>query len=546
MEAWYRNPREDVQKFLELKHKDQYKVYNLCIEEKWSYEPETFHHRVARFPFADHQAPPLHLMRDFCQDVEKWMADGGDHMAAIHCKAGKGRAGMMICCWLIHSKEAATAEEAMLMYGRIRTKDGKGVTIPSQRRYVGYYEDIFYYGLPTPPKIKWKTLKICSSLYAKPSVADIYVIILQGNTEELLTTQPKKAEEGQDCIIDIGLEIAGDIKVIVHDKNLDKAKDIAHFYFNTAFVDANTLILKKPEIDRAWKDKKCKRFKPDFHFELGFEGADVGTMAQMKKGKTENKENKEKKEKKEKKTKKEKKSRSDPASPKSPSSKSHKSSKSEKSDKSPKEDKTKSPKEEKSPKSVKADKASDDKSIEKSKSTESKSSGKTDKTDKSDGDDKSMDKSKSTESKSSGKSEKSSKKDKSHKKQEAEKTEDKGVVVFMVEEDKPKQEAKAEEPKEEAKVEEPKPKEEAKAEEPKPKDEPKPEPQSNTEEAKPKEEPKPQPVEHKVEEVKPEEPKAEETKPKEEPKTTQADESSSDSDDSLSESDSTSTSTSTE
>lgn len=92
---------------------------------------------VARYPFADHQAPPLHLMRDFCQDVvifrtsqpellqEKWMADGNNHMAAIHCKAGKGRAGMMICCWLIHSKEAPTAEEAMLMYGRIRTKDGK-------------------------------------------------------------------------------------------------------------------------------------------------------------------------------------------------------------------------------------------------------------------------------------------------------------------------------------------------------------------------------------------------------------------------------------
>ena len=43
MEAVYRNPMEEVQRFMEDKHPEHYKIYNLCSERV--YDPVKFHHR---------------------------------------------------------------------------------------------------------------------------------------------------------------------------------------------------------------------------------------------------------------------------------------------------------------------------------------------------------------------------------------------------------------------------------------------------------------------------------------------------------------------
>jgi hypothetical protein len=42
----------------------------------------------------------------------------------------------MICCVLMHLAPGMTAEESMIKFSNARTKDFKGVTIPSQKRCV--------------------------------------------------------------------------------------------------------------------------------------------------------------------------------------------------------------------------------------------------------------------------------------------------------------------------------------------------------------------------------------------------------------------------
>ncbi|KAK4852589.1 hypothetical protein QYF36_025269 [Acer negundo] len=57
-----------------------------------------------------------------------------------HYKAGKGRTGLMVCAYLVYS--GMTAEEALQLYAYKRTTNNEGVSIQSQRRYVGYWASI--------------------------------------------------------------------------------------------------------------------------------------------------------------------------------------------------------------------------------------------------------------------------------------------------------------------------------------------------------------------------------------------------------------------
>jgi len=291
MEAMFRNPLGSVKKFLDAKHLGHYKVYNLCIETKRVYDEKNFHGSVAKYPFADHNAPPIELMGKFCDDVHKYLNLDETNLAAVHCKAGKGRAGMMICCYLLHAGIKPDAKSAMEYYGLERTYDGEGVTIPSQRRYVTYYDDIRQMGLPTPPKIKLTKIKILTSMYTARVLSNkesfepwCKVIQRSGYDETELFKSSPELLTTKDCEIECkNLEIVGDIKIIFFDKTIVKKKELCHIWFNTSWITGNRLVLTKREIDKAWNDKKHRKFLPDFEIQLTFEDAEVSTIEKMRK-----------------------------------------------------------------------------------------------------------------------------------------------------------------------------------------------------------------------------------------------------------------------
>lgn len=145
---------DDVIKFFEHYHPSQAKIYNLCIEDDRQYEVENFSGQVASFPFYDHNCPPLALIPAFCNSAYTWLNEGPDHVVAVHCKAGKSRTGLMVCCLLLHIKEQRELDECIRFYGFRRCYDGQGVTIPSQRRYINYYRTLLAANeaLPKPHK----------------------------------------------------------------------------------------------------------------------------------------------------------------------------------------------------------------------------------------------------------------------------------------------------------------------------------------------------------------------------------------------------------
>ncbi|XP_077999003.1 phosphatidylinositol 3,4,5-trisphosphate 3-phosphatase and dual-specificity protein phosphatase PTEN-like isoform X2 [Glandiceps talaboti] len=295
--------------FLDQKHKDHYKIYNLCSER--SYDTSKFKDRVALYPFDDHNPPRFELIQPFCEDVHEWLGRDEKNVAVIHCKAGKGRTGVMICSYLLHTGKFYTALAALKYYGQARTHNDKGVTIPSQRRYVDYY------GEYTTKKLEYKqstlllkrihldTVPMCSNGTSCPSfvVSQQKVKIYSSQTYEGI----KKGDKYIICDIPQPLPICGDIKIeFFHKTNMLTKKDkMFHFWFNTFFIlegerhgvtngsdehdnstdtdqDVITYTLRKDQIDKANKDKTNKTFSPNFKVRLIFcdtKGEDKARMS---------------------------------------------------------------------------------------------------------------------------------------------------------------------------------------------------------------------------------------------------------------------------
>ncbi|XP_053205076.1 phosphatidylinositol 3,4,5-trisphosphate 3-phosphatase and dual-specificity protein phosphatase PTEN-like [Panonychus citri] len=245
LERVFRNNIEDVVKFMEAKHKDHYFIYNLCSER--SYDHSKFHNRVSVFPIDDHNPPPFELIKPFCQDVYRWLKQDSRNVAAIHCKAGKGRTGVMVCAYILHTNKDMDADSALNLYAEKRTHNRRGVTIPSQRRYVHYYERLVKSGLDY--------MKI--PLYIRCIRMDPMPLSLKTNLVPSVVIWEGKEIVFKGCLVwrrwqDTGIytefhspvRLNGDIKVEVYNGKIDfsanhnkvKGDRMFTFWFNTFFV----------------------------------------------------------------------------------------------------------------------------------------------------------------------------------------------------------------------------------------------------------------------------------------------------------------------
>jgi phosphatidylinositol-3,4,5-trisphosphate 3-phosphatase/dual-specificity protein phosphatase PTEN len=291
----YRNNMKDVQRFLNNKHKDDFFIYNLCSE--LSYDHKKFDDRVLRYGFDDHNPCAIDRVLPLCKHIHSFLRQNKDGVAAIHCKAGKGRTGFIIACYLTYTQkeEWATADLSLKFFGDQRTKNGKGVTIPSQIRYVHYFEETLKAqrgerkAIPASRPLHLKQFCVYSipngidpaSLHftitapnpATHKMAEVYhsksnAQVTVGLAQDWLLLTPVAHVNGDGTLC--GMD--SDMKI-----KLKAGKDsLLHFWINTRFLpdedeDGYTrLRLSKGQLDKAIKDKKHERFGENLCVELVF------------------------------------------------------------------------------------------------------------------------------------------------------------------------------------------------------------------------------------------------------------------------------------
>ncbi|XP_062870022.1 putative tyrosine-protein phosphatase TPTE isoform X2 [Trichomycterus rosablanca] len=288
-QALYRNPIKEVARFLDTKHPDHYRVYNLCSEK--GYDPKLFHYRVERVMIGDHNVPSLEDMLRYTASVRDWMAADSRNIIAIHCKGGKGRTGTMVCTWLIDNDQFESAQDSLDYFGERRTDTSmsskfQGVETPSQSRYVGYYEIMknTYNRQPPPPKtLKIKSLRIHSIAgVGKGNGSDLKVRIIVKNQlvfqcncakQENCALFPDTGNNAVVISLQEGPVVSGDVKVMFDSSaGLPKGYEDCPFYFwfNTSFIENNRLYLSREELDNPHKSKTWDIYKEDFGVTVSF------------------------------------------------------------------------------------------------------------------------------------------------------------------------------------------------------------------------------------------------------------------------------------
>lgn len=198
----------------------------------------------------------------FCEDATEYQNRDERNTIAIHCKAGKGRTGLMICCLLLFQGVCETADDALEHYGKMRTSNGKGVTIPSQQRWVRYFDEYLsgcrlkqqpfsFAGNPITlasvhinHTVPFKENNSVCSPYFKVVAPDKTVIY---NSKH--ESKDHKVKKGEHWAFQCDLPLQGDVNFLFY----ESGTKMFGFWIHTSFIASRSIVLGKSDLDKAVK-----------------------------------------------------------------------------------------------------------------------------------------------------------------------------------------------------------------------------------------------------------------------------------------------------
>ena len=276
----YRNSIDSVSHFLSMRHRGNYRVFNLS---GIKYDYKKFGGCVKDFPWEDHYPPPIEILFKACNEIHQWLDLNIKNIVVVHCRAGKGRTGTLICCYLLFCKRLLHPEDALNYYRIKRFSVGGGVTQPSQIRYVHYFAEVLEGIIKSPNILQLRCIRMVTAPHMGNSSCRPFVEV---RVNKIKVFHNKKTSRDNQSIVSDGWEelkvhelalanseimLCGDIDCFLHHWGRLKIKKICRFSFNTAFIEpGQTLVLKKQELDPD-NFKGNKKVSDEFSVILDFE-----------------------------------------------------------------------------------------------------------------------------------------------------------------------------------------------------------------------------------------------------------------------------------
>lgn len=294
----YRNDMAEVSRFFNMYHYGKYRIYNLCEEFEGNYHPAMLFFQMRRYAFDDHNAPTLKQIMAFCQNALEYMTKDPEHVISVHCKGGKGRTGVMVCCWLLFSGHRAIALDALELFAfrrsvqyHMNNHDNQTAEAPSQVRYVHYLEAILYNDInpAAEPNMLLRAIEL-RNCPAGPIFVSVMIFAKGGvlyDSRQACEELPS-LNEGDNYVFEIPVTLVyADVKVEIfrhenksplsgrigtqkYDSKVEKWPWCQGAFHTLLHYKESLIEYKKMQIDYCHKDRKHEKFPSDFAMALHF------------------------------------------------------------------------------------------------------------------------------------------------------------------------------------------------------------------------------------------------------------------------------------
>lgn len=238
--------------YLEENHTGHYLIINISDQH---YDTEIFKNNVVEYTFPGYSAPPLGLLFKICWNIESWLAADPLNVIVIHCMNGRGRSITVASCLLAWINLSPSAKYSLNYIAEKKNESASQLTVPTQRRYIDYFDKVLNGNKPSSHSIIIKKILIYNSPIEAIQSPEIKIYKDSIRIATLTST-----EINHKCIIyETNRALQGNIMIrctqILDD---DIAITLFRCGFHTGFISNNKVVFHIEKLDGPLLDKTIK------------------------------------------------------------------------------------------------------------------------------------------------------------------------------------------------------------------------------------------------------------------------------------------------